>query len=132
MGRPYVPGRSGIPLPRRRLSKAAEETGRAAAVAATSQLWRTRGSAAPGCGAMKRKRSGYLWLFLVGCVTRSDFLLRDLGSLWLEYSRTKYVWEMQITTHGPLQGLHVIEVSAFVAAPLGGMTLTKLGVDTHI
>ena len=71
-------------------------------------------------------------VILVGCVTRSDVLLCELRSSWLEYSRIKYVWEMQITTHGPLQGLHVIEVSAFVAAPLGGMTLTKLGVDTHI
>ena len=73
-----------------------------------------------------------MWSFLVECVTRSGFLLRELRFLWLEYSRIKYVWEMQITTHGPLQGLHVIEVSAFVAAPLGGMTLTRLGVDTHI
>lgn len=37
------------------------------------------------------------------------------------------------TTHrpmgGPLQGLRVIEVSAFVAAPLGGMTLAQLGAE---
>jgi 2-methylfumaryl-CoA isomerase len=30
---------------------------------------------------------------------------------------------------GPLAGLRVIEVSAFVAAPLGGMTLAQLGAD---
>jgi len=34
---------------------------------------------------------------------------------------------MQITTHGPLQGLHVIEVSAFVAAPLGWHDAHKAG-----
>ena len=28
-----------------------------------------------------------------------------------------------------LQGLRVIEASAFVAAPLGGMTLSQLGAD---
>ena len=30
---------------------------------------------------------------------------------------------------GPLSGLRVVEVSAFVAAPLGGMTLAQLGAD---
>ena len=30
---------------------------------------------------------------------------------------------------GPLEGLRVIEVSSFVAAPLGGMTLAQLGAD---
>ena len=30
---------------------------------------------------------------------------------------------------GPLAGLRVIEVSAFIAAPLGGMTLAQLGAD---
>ncbi|MBF5096508.1 2-methylfumaryl-CoA isomerase [Azospirillum sp. INR13] len=30
---------------------------------------------------------------------------------------------------GPLAGLRVVEVSAFVAAPLGGMTLAQLGAD---
>lgn len=30
---------------------------------------------------------------------------------------------------GPLSGLRVIEISAFVAAPLGGMTLAQLGAD---
>ena len=33
------------------------------------------------------------------------------------------------TTAGPLSGLKVFEVSAFVAAPLGGMTLAQLGAD---
>jgi 2-methylfumaryl-CoA isomerase len=31
--------------------------------------------------------------------------------------------------HHPLQGLRVIELSSFVAAPLGGMTLAQLGAD---
>lgn len=31
--------------------------------------------------------------------------------------------------HRPLEGLRVIEVSSFVAAPLGGMTLAQLGAD---
>ncbi|MFC7737616.1 CoA transferase [Roseomonas sp. GCM10028921] len=30
---------------------------------------------------------------------------------------------------GPLSGLRVVEVSAFIAAPLGGMTLAQLGAD---
>jgi 2-methylfumaryl-CoA isomerase len=30
---------------------------------------------------------------------------------------------------GPLQGLRVVEVSAFVAAPIGGMTLAQLGAE---
>ena len=30
---------------------------------------------------------------------------------------------------GPLSGLRVVEFSAFVAAPLGGMTLAQLGAD---
>ncbi|WP_243719490.1 CoA transferase [Actinomadura sp. KC06] len=32
-------------------------------------------------------------------------------------------------TEGPLAGLRVIELSSFVAAPLGGMTLAQLGAD---
>jgi 2-methylfumaryl-CoA isomerase len=31
--------------------------------------------------------------------------------------------------HAPLDGLRIIEVSSFVAAPLGGMTLAQLGAD---
>ena len=31
--------------------------------------------------------------------------------------------------HGILEGLRVIEGSAYVAAPLGGMTLAQLGAD---
>ena len=34
-----------------------------------------------------------------------------------------------MTPSGPLAGLRVIEVSSFVAAPLGGMTLAQLGAD---
>jgi crotonobetainyl-CoA:carnitine CoA-transferase CaiB-like acyl-CoA transferase len=30
---------------------------------------------------------------------------------------------------GPLSGLRIVEVSSFVAAPLGGMTLAQLGAD---
>jgi 2-methylfumaryl-CoA isomerase len=30
---------------------------------------------------------------------------------------------------GPLSGLRVVEVSAFIAAPLGGMTLAQLGAE---
>ena len=30
---------------------------------------------------------------------------------------------------GPLEGLTVLEVSSFVAAPLGGLTLAQLGAD---
>ena len=30
---------------------------------------------------------------------------------------------------GPLAGLRVMEVSSFVAAPLGGMTLAQLGAE---
>ena len=30
---------------------------------------------------------------------------------------------------GPLAGLNVVEVSSFVAAPLGGMTLAQLGAE---
>ena len=63
-----------------------------------------------------------------GARTQTDGNVRQATPRFLN----RHVWETQITTHGPLQGLHVIEVSAFVAAPLGGMTLTKLGVDTHI
>ena len=33
------------------------------------------------------------------------------------------------TRHDPLEGLRVVEGSAFVAAPLGGMTLAQLGAD---
>lgn len=33
------------------------------------------------------------------------------------------------TTEAPLHGLRVIELSSFVAAPLGGMTLAQLGAD---
>jgi 2-methylfumaryl-CoA isomerase len=35
----------------------------------------------------------------------------------------------QVATDGPLAGLHVLEISSFVAAPLGGMTLAALGAD---
>src|SRR5512147_1748524 len=31
--------------------------------------------------------------------------------------------------HAPLEGLRVVEVSAFVAAPIGGMTLAQLGAE---
>jgi 2-methylfumaryl-CoA isomerase len=34
-----------------------------------------------------------------------------------------------VTDVGVLAGLRVIEVSSFVAAPLGGMTLAQLGAD---
>lgn len=34
-----------------------------------------------------------------------------------------------MTTTGPLSGLRVIEISAFVAAPLAGMTLAQLGAE---
>src|SRR3978361_1327201 len=33
------------------------------------------------------------------------------------------------TNNAPLAGLRVVEVSAFVAAPLGGMTLAQLGAE---
>ena len=33
------------------------------------------------------------------------------------------------TTGGILQGLRVVEGSAFIATPLGGMTLAQLGAD---
>jgi len=36
---------------------------------------------------------------------------------------------MMALTNGPLTGLRVIEVSAFVAAPLAGMTLAQLGAE---
>jgi hypothetical protein len=44
----------GIPLLRRGLSKAVEDKGRAAVVAATAQLRRTAGARPRGAGAMKR------------------------------------------------------------------------------
>ncbi|WP_433734671.1 CoA transferase [Nocardia sp. CA-129566] len=37
--------------------------------------------------------------------------------------------ETQANTHRPLAGLRVIELSSFVAAPLGGMTLAQLGAE---
>ncbi|MGO3895749.1 CoA transferase, partial [Brevibacterium aurantiacum] len=36
---------------------------------------------------------------------------------------------MSETRPAPLAGLKVIEISAFVAAPLGAMTLAQLGAD---
>ena len=36
---------------------------------------------------------------------------------------------MSETRPAPLSGLKVVEISAFVAAPLGGMTLAQLGAD---
>ncbi len=36
---------------------------------------------------------------------------------------------MSIKSHGMLSGMRVVEGSAFVAAPLGGMTLAQLGAD---
>jgi 2-methylfumaryl-CoA isomerase len=33
------------------------------------------------------------------------------------------------TAHGPLEGMTIIEISSFVAAPLGGLTLSQLGAD---
>jgi len=36
---------------------------------------------------------------------------------------------MQVTTGALLSGLRIVEVSAFIAAPLGGMTLAQLGAE---
>lgn len=32
----------------------------------------------------------------------------------------------------PLDGLRIVELSTFVAAPLGGMTLAQLGADVNV
>jgi hypothetical protein len=48
------------------------------------------------------------------------------------WSRVTVAPEPQTTAGlaaGPLAGLRVVEISSFVAAPLGGMTLAQLGAD---